>query len=204
MERSERDRRRIQPSRMNRQEYTPPRKITTYPAPVVEDFSISDASSAVQMTIKGHPHPWARPLRPRRRRGQQNDTINPNAGKQTQLHDAIKEALKKATGRNRISSPVFGRDVALSLDVTFYINRPPYHFPTRNYPRYAGTITPQYKDKACTCAPDVDNLVKFIMDKPFKGLLLHDDRQVISIYARKAYDIFGKCDGHTVVALSRV
>jgi len=133
--------------------------------------------------------------------------MNPNDGKQTQLHNAIKEALLEATGEARITSPVFGRDVPVALDITFFVCCPGYNFfpSVTRFPRSrsARNIMPQFQDKKCTVALDVDNLVKFIMDKPFKGLLLHDDRQVISIRARKAYNNFGECDGHTVVALSK-
>ena len=49
--------------------------------------------------------------------------------------------------------------------------------------------------------PDVDNLVKFVLDA-FNGLVYHDDTQVVAVEAYKLSDNFMDCLGSTVVEIS--
>ena len=47
-------------------------------------------------------------------------------------------------------------------------------------------------------SPDIDNLVKFILDG-MNGLIYKDDAQVVKLIVQKLYDSEGDCSGRTIV-----
>ena len=59
-------------------------------------------------------------------------------------------------------------------------------------------------DYYCTKPPDIDNLTKFDMDTPLKGIIFCDDRFVFKGTFSKHFDIFGSCtEGHTQITIAR-
>ena len=64
--------------------------------------------------------------------------------------------------------------------------RPKYHYRTG---KYKNQLKEQYVDVGYHCVkPDIDNLIKFVMDSlsGINGFFL-DDNQIVSIYAEKIY-----------------
>eukprot|EP00979_Chaetoceros_neogracilis_P008965 scaffold2014_cov213-Chaetoceros_neogracile.AAC.9 len=199
--RSERARRRIKPSRMNHLDSTPKkRKGKTTPDISVVDCSIG-ASDVVSMTLKGKPSSWIR-ASPRTGQGGRTWMFNPNIDEQTSVRDAILASLKQEDGT--IRRPIFGPNVPVYVNMTFLLPRPASHFIIKgDESRCAGNIKPKYRTKFSTVTPDIDNLLKFHLDTPFKGLLLHDDRQVTAVLVRKLYDVLGDSKGHTEIRLQK-
>jgi len=69
-------------------------------------------------------------------------------------------------------APLFTRKVPVSLDLTFYFQKP------KSTPR---------KQTSHIVRPDVDKAIRGILDS-LTGILYHDDAQVTEIVARKRYD----------------
>jgi len=126
--------------------------------------------------------------------------FNPNDTEQDALHHAILAAMKEEVGQN--VRPVFGRNEPVFVSITFLVPRPAYHF-DREGDRSAGNILPEHNNTFSTVTPDIDNLLKFHLDKPFKGLLYHDDRQVTAVFMRKTFDVLEDCRGHTEITLQK-
>ena len=75
--------------------------------------------------------------------------------------------------------PPFG---VLSATIVFYLPRPRSHMGTgrnRSRPRPSAPLAPAVK-------PDIDNLVKFVLDA-LNGTLFVDDSQIVALSARKHY-----------------
>ena len=47
--------------------------------------------------------------------------------------------------------------------------------------------------------PDIDNMVKFVLDRPLTGTIYSDDKLVTKLDATKKYDSVGDCRGRTVI-----
>ncbi len=70
----------------------------------------------------------------------------------------------------------------VSMFITFHMQRPKSHYRTGKYKEFLKKGSP-YKH---TSKPDIDNLIKFIMDC-CSGILYKDDNQVVNITANKQY-----------------
>ena len=76
------------------------------------------------------------------------------------------------------------KDTALRISLSFYFPRPKAHFRTGRYAHLLKDSAPPYWNMIKT--PDVDNLVKFVLDA-LNGNLYVDDKQVVELEARKCY-----------------
>ena len=108
--------------------------------------------------------------------------FNPNAQEQKLLRDAISAALREVD-RN-LHRPIFGPNIPVFINVNFLLPHPALHFNHKG-DRSAGNIKPEFRNTFSSVIPDIDNLLKVHLDTLFKGLLLHDDRQVTSVFVRK-------------------
>ena len=70
----------------------------------------------------------------------------------------------------------------ISLNVTFYMPRPKTHRRTGKYSKLLKKDAPLWH----SIKPDIDNLVKFVMDA-LQGILWEDDCKIVSLEARKLY-----------------
>ncbi len=70
----------------------------------------------------------------------------------------------------------------VSMFITFHMQRPKSHYRTGKFKEFLKKGSP-YKH---TSKPDIDNLIKFIMDC-CSGILYKDDNQVVNITANKQY-----------------
>jgi len=191
-QRDERDRRRNKPSRLNKcfPTATMAKKRTPISIPS-KDFNFEDGK--VSMELVGEPKSWLRctPIRGT------NKMHNTNAACQQSLQSAIKRAIGTL---DVIPVPVFPPDMPLALTITFFLGRPQQHF-GQNQRRINTNIGDRYSRIIPTKAPDIDNLIKFIMDTPFKGVLISDDKVVSAVFAKKRWDSKGGCHGRTVLTL---
>jgi Holliday junction resolvase RusA-like endonuclease len=71
------------------------------------------------------------------------------------------------------------RDVSVKLTMTFFLARPKSHFGKKGMKSTA----PEF----VTSKPDIDNLIKAIMDALTNARMWHDDAQVSSIECEKRY-----------------
>jgi len=122
---------------------------------------------------------------------------NTNAACQQSLQSAIMRAIGKL---EVVPVPVFPPVMPLFLRITFFLGRPQHHF-GQNQRRVITNIGDQYRRIIPTKTPDIDNLIKFIMDTPFKGVLISDDKVVSAVFAKKRWDSKGGCHGRTVLTL---
>ena len=85
-------------------------------------------------------------------------------------------AMEHAQGR---SLPLFGDSVPVEVTLRFYFSRPK-SASTKSRP-------------GMTVKPDADKLLRAVLDS-IKGILVHDDAQVIEIHVRKMYGGPERCE----------
>jgi Holliday junction resolvase RusA-like endonuclease len=73
----------------------------------------------------------------------------------------------------------------LYINIKFYMKRPKTHYRTG---KYAGLIKEKWQNIIMDKKPDIDNLIKFVLDalQGENGYIV-DDCQVVRIYAEKKY-----------------
>lgn len=77
---------------------------------------------------------------------------------------------------------------AFEVKLTFYMPRPKSHFRSGKYKHLLNNSAPKYH----TSKPDIDNLVKLVLDELGKMRYWKDDAAVVSLKATKEYaDIIG-------------
>jgi len=136
--------------------------------------------------IKGQPVPLPRP-----RKGN-GGFYNPSSKQLTTMKKVLLAGLESTT------APVFDKSVPLSVTVQFYMKRSIKHFRGEKRSGEIRTGMPIAKiDK-----PDIDNLVKFVIDG-MTGVVYDDDCQIVELRAVKLYDSEGDCMGRTVIEVSR-
>jgi Holliday junction resolvase RusA-like endonuclease len=120
-------------------------------------------------------------------------------GKRASIHYAQGSGL--AVWRNQVADKaqaawgetVYGGPMHISID--FHMQRPKSH-----YKDLYGTVRPQYLKELPIGTPDLDKLVRAILDS-LTGIVWMDDSQVCSIYASKSY---GEHPGATITVGSVV
>lgn len=99
---------------------------------------------------------------------------------------------------------LFAAGIPVSINIKFYMKRPNDHFKTRQkkVQRDVSMLKPQHLPTSdynpVATRPDIDNLVKFILDC-CTGVLYEDDTQVVKLVVTKMYDNHRNCEGRTVV-----
>ena len=90
--------------------------------------------------------------------------------------------------------PIFNSGQAVHVDIKFYMRRPNSHFKgdDQTKPLKKGLSVTH------TVQPDVDDLVKFVLDG-LNELVHQDDKAVVKLTVLKLHDSEGGCDGRTVV-----
>lgn len=134
----------------------------------------------VTMTIPGVPKPKGS-LRCVGRRGRVAHQLleDPRPG-QREWRDRIAD-----TARTRVRTKADPLE-PVAVDVAFVLPRPAYHYGTG---RNAGQIKPQHLAAVPTGqnTGDTDKLCRLLLDALQDGGLLHDDAQVVTLTATKAY-----------------
>lgn len=117
----------------------------------------------IEFTIPGNPIPLSRPRT--WVRGGRSVTYNP----QQKLIDQIKDCLR-AFKIEMIDKPI-------EIKILFYMQVPS---------SYSLKKQKEMMDQPHVKRPDIDNLIKFILDA-MNGIILKDDSMIFSLQARKCY-----------------
>ena len=154
----------------------------------VEVVDIADHDVVVNTTCKlevaGVPMAQARP-----RRGRNGSFYNP---KNKDM------ACFKAEIGDRVDGLVFNADQPVAVDMKFFMRRPNDHFKSKNRSNSLKMNLPF----AHTAKPDVDDLIKFMLDALNK-IVYEDEKQVVKLTACKLSASEGKCEGRTVVEVTK-
>ena len=96
---------------------------------------------------------------------------------------------------------LFQKGTPVKMSIGFFIRRPQDHF--KGISRSPENIRMKARQATLTpIAPDIDNLIKFVLDALI-GVIYHDDRQVVMLTASKQRDSQGSCGGRTVVTVEK-
>lgn len=111
---------------------------------------------------------------------------SPSGRKMKKFRLQVEEILMEQKGWSAKNSTdtFLGSDVNLDIQVTFYFNRPAYHFkgdPSNKIvkPEYESVLYARGKQ-------DVDNLLKFVLDA-MQGVVYRNDNQVVKVTGSKRY-----------------
>ena len=118
------------------------------------------------------------------------------------FYNSAKKSLLKFRGV--VSSQIpgkggvpFPRGVLVSVKVKFYMRRPLVDF--KNGSRVCGAMK-SLAPFARPTRPDIDNLVKYVLDG-LNGIAYEDDRQVVKLEAYKLLDNEAGCEGRTTIEI---
>ena len=118
---------------------------------------------------------------------------NPASDKVTAFKAHVKAGLPATQ-----NAVVFPSGVPLTVALAFHMRRPNTDFRGGN--RSAASLK-KAAPATRPFSPDIDNLVKFILDC-LNGVLFEDDRQVVQLTALKVLDNEGECNGRTAIEVS--
>jgi Holliday junction resolvase RusA-like endonuclease len=164
---------------------------------VIDDGSSSivqhvdeDAQQEFRVTILG------RPLSMPRHRVFKGRFYNTRKREMQDFATRFKERIPRAN-----QGPLFPRRVPVSITIWFLMSRPVAHFVNRNR---LGRLKSTALDSTRfpVMIPDIDNLVKFVLDS-LKGVAFCDDSQVVRLQAYRMWDNHGQCLGTTVLHLRK-
>lgn len=101
-------------------------------------------------------------------------------------HAAVYEAKEDTMYKENLAAQVvaqrpnfIGVDLAVEIEMHFYLSRPAYHFGVKG-------LKPRFETAKPLGKPDVDNMVKAVKDS-LTGIVWHDDCQVVKVIAEKHY-----------------
>jgi Holliday junction resolvase RusA-like endonuclease len=118
--------------------------------------------------------------------------------------NAFKSVLRQAMAANNIRDGFPWRG-GVAVNVWFYMQRPCEHFVARR--RAPGNlrfpVTMRHPWHCSSAGPDIDNLIKFVLDA-MNGIVYRDDGQVVKILACKPMDNHNSCTGRTIIQVQPV
>jgi len=155
----------------------------------VVDLTGNSPLLSYRVEVAGKPVPLPRP----RANWKTRIFYNPAGRKVT----AFKALVKAAIPASRHGA-VFPSGVPVAVTITFYMRRPDTDF--KRGSRIGGVLKAMVPVMR-PISPDLDNLVKFVLDA-LNGVLFADDSQVVQLTAWKLLDSVGECQGRTVVEVS--
>jgi Holliday junction resolvase RusA-like endonuclease len=161
------------------------------------------SAAAIKLKIRGTPLPLER-HRNHSTGGGKQVCYNPSKSKQVAFREAFREALHHAeatASTDRIV--VTGSDSASSwsANLRFYFPRPQGQFFFG--PDGMRTLVDPNAPKYMTFTPDVDNIVKFVLDS-INDEVYRDDKQVVEIHAVKLYQNCNTDSGCIVLKLEKI
>ncbi len=158
----------------------------------------NDANSTIRLYWTGPPIAWSRP--------KAEVVVNKGTGRyKKNFHDPNAKDIARIRGilRSQLPAephPYYGRDVPLNIECEFYRRLPNSHFRSdvrdESHIKYLSTMVNAYDSST----PDVDNLVKFVMEAMQKTVY-HDDVQVVMQSGVKMLDNEPPYDGRTIVRI---
>ena len=107
-------------------------------------------------------------------------------------------ALKAKIEGGINSIPIFGSNQPVVVNIKFFMRRPNTHFKGKDRLNALRAGLPL----AHVAVPDLDNMVKFVLDG-MNGLVYQDDKQVVKLVAWKLFDSKGSCIGRTLIEVTK-
>jgi Holliday junction resolvase RusA-like endonuclease len=157
------------------------------------------------VVVMGKPKAWPRPtFMSWMKRGKMfRRVVNHASPKIKAFRRDVKAKLMDEYGYMEEDFPLFPNN-GVVLKIAFYRRIPNTAFQRRNRLRdfLTGTFTPD-SSWPDTMKPDLDNLVKFVMDS-LQGIVYHDDDQVVKITTFKLMDTDSPYEGKTQLAFHAV
>ena len=137
----------------------------------------------ISFCVQDNPKPLSRP---KFRRLKKSMTIyNPSAAMQKTFGNYVKAILSNANIQDCAKKyPVYNENFSIEINIMFHMKRPLKHFINGCVDRGLKQTAPHGYMKR---KPDVDNLVKFLLDALI-GVVYNDDMQVVSLNAMKIWD----------------
>ena len=132
---------------------------------------------------------------------------NPSSGDQQEIRMLIKNYLETSGGvEYNENAPFFHEGTAIKVKLTFLMNRPSSHFlPQANVGaavRAFNFVKDGLKYIFHLRTPDLDNMMKFMLDSPMEGVIFKNDSNVTAIEATKTFDNIGECHGRIHIEVS--
>ena len=132
---------------------------------------------------------------------------NPSSGDQQEIRMLIKNYLETSGGvEYNENAPFFHEGTAIKVKLTFFMNRPSSHFlPQANVGaavRAFNFVKDGLKYIFHLRTPDLDNMMKFMLDSPMEGVIFKNDSNVTAIEATKTFDNIGECHGRIHIEVS--
>ena len=165
--------------------------------------SAANGNVILRTTVKGNPTPLARPRISRKMKG--GHVYSPSSPKVRAFKDAIKDHVVEAPATKAVNLPrkaKRGDDSAVYYGVwlVFNLPRPKYHFiandPGRRLKEHFSGM------RFVAKRPDLDNLVKFVLDGLI-GIAIEDDAAVVELHAIKKWDDEDDNEGSTCVLVKK-
>ena len=150
-----------------------------------------DSPRCFKAYIAGPPTPLARAKFYRGR------YVNLSKPKMQQFANQVKQQIPEC-----LAGPLFTREEPVEICIWFLLPRPVRHFEGNR--RALGRIKESAKNLLFpSVRPDLDNLIKFVMDS-VGSLVYSDDSQVVKLMACKIRHNQGMCEGATIVHFKEV
>lgn len=130
---------------------------------------------------------------------------NPDHRLQMQMRDLVQGAL--APNLHPIHNPTFFTvESALQVELDIFMKRPDTHFIRQNGEllRTFDNLRPQSRDLLHLRTPDIDNIIKFILDSPLQGVVYANDSRVVRITAAKSWDNEENCNGRVHIRIKKI
>ena len=153
-----------------------------------DDVVADDVSFVWELEVPGNPIPQPRP------RVGKHRIYNPATVESKQWKAAVKATLGATQ-----TGVLFPVGVPVGVVIVCHMRRPNSDF--KGGIRGCGRLKSNLPLVWAIC-PDVDNLVKFILDA-LNGVIYKDDKQVVKLEVLKVLDNIGACEGRTLVRVAR-
>lgn len=165
---------------------------------IVKSCYVQEEGS-LHVRVKGKPVVWQRCIP----RWSLNKMWNGNQKLQEKFHKML---CDKFGGSMEL--PIFKAKEAVEVKMIFSLERPGNQFKAKtkkgsSIGRIYRNIFPSALKKWPTVGRDVDNLAKWLMDRPFKGVFINDDAQIVHLDVWKKYDNRGNCNGHIDIIVKK-
>lgn len=160
----------------------------------------------LEMIVYGNPKAHQRP-RFFRGRGffGRGHVYNPDHRLQMQMRDLVQGAL--TPNLHPVHNPTyFTVESALEVELDIFMKRPDAHFIRQNGEllRTFENLRPQSRDLLHLRTPDIDNIIKFILDAPMQGVVYANDSKIIRLTATKSWDDHDNCNGRVHIRVKKI
>jgi Holliday junction resolvase len=125
---------------------------------------------------------------------------NPSQKEQRKMKEVIKQVIQPHIHASN-QDVLFKDPVSIKAVIKFFLPRPECHF-RRGRSRSVTNVI-EKKTKKHIGKPDLDNLLKFVLDA-MEGVVYKNDSHITSIKTTKSYDTIGACHGRILINLTEM